>query len=289
MANLMATACRKAALFSFATTSAAACTSFGSYGGDPADADTEAPTRGDGSPRFDGATNDRDAHVADAGADRNAADAACTTTWLTDFEAPSALNSPPWDRFAMGTSLDLGIDLGDASADARAGRLVGTFVTGVTPAAQDYLVVVRAVPASASAEAGTRLSFEVGQLAGVAVDSELTIAQIDDAIEGDAGPQSLAIRWSRGAIVATTSRTGVATVIARFEGIRPEAMSRVVVDLVPREAIRMTVADAPTGVLDVRASGKSTKLRLGPWFHVAAPSAGVFVVKYDNVRAEQCH
>jgi hypothetical protein len=117
---------------------------------------------------------------------------------------------------------------------------------------------------------------------------DFSIAQVTGLVAGDGGPQNLGIRWAKGAIVATTLRGGVLEVIGRFNGIRAEDMSRVELEIVPNTRIKMTVGNAPPGVLDAVANVTNARIQIGPYFTVAAPPAGVFGIKYDNVRAEHC-
>ena len=277
---------RAAAVFSLATMTAAGCSTFGTA--EPSEAGPSEPDTGsmpDTSVRpFDSAVAQEGASPGDASSDADGS-GACETDWVTTFETVSALNSPPWDRSMVGTSLKLAIDLADAKPGA--GMLVGEFVPSVTPAAQDFLVYGRAL----SPAPHTRLSFDVGAIAGVGIDLDFSIAQISGLVASDGGPQSLVIRWAKGAIVATTLRGGAGgtvEVIGRFNGIRPDDMSQVVLDLVPNARIKMTVGSAPPGVLDAVATLTNAKIQIGPHFTVAAPPAGVFGVKYDNVRAEHC-
>ena len=286
MESSLGVAGRAAAAFSLAAMTAAGCSTFGTA--EPSEAGPSEPDTGtlpDTSVQpFDSAVTQDAASQADASPDADGA-GACTTDWVTTFETLSALNSPPWDRSMVGTSLKLAIDLADAKPGA--GMLVGEFVPSVTPAAQDFLVYGRALAPAPY----TRLSFDVGAIAGVGIDVDFSLAQIPGVVATDGGTQSLVIRWAKGAIVATTLRGGAGgavEVIGRFNGIRPEDMSHVVLDLIPNARIKMTVGSAPPGVLDAIASITNARIQIGPHFTVAAPPAGVFGVKYDNVRAEHC-
>ena len=102
---------RAAAGFSLATMTAVGCSTFGS--GEPSDAGSSPSDTGTGTDTSVRPIDSATSETLDAGTEVDAAEA-CTTEWSTTFETLSALNSPPWDRSMVGTSLKLAIDLADA-------------------------------------------------------------------------------------------------------------------------------------------------------------------------------